>query len=138
MKQTSVSLGESLVHEGLLEPAQLKQIETEMRRAQEPFQKVLRRLRFIEEKKLISFLSVKFNIPQVEVTHQIVKPEVLKLIPENMVRKFTVIPLRKIGNQLTVVMSDPFNLNLLDQLVLKTNFEIQPVLATESEIRGAI
>lgn len=138
MAQANMSLGESLVNEGLLQPDQLKLIEAEVKRTKEPFQKVLRRFRLIEERRLISFLSLKFNIPLVEVTHQVIKPEILKLIPENMIRKFSVIPLRKVGKQLTVVMSDPFNLNLLDQLRLKTGFDIQSVLATEAEIRSAI
>src|SRR3990167_6607855 len=129
MKQTALSLGESLVHEGLLTPDQLKQVEAELKRTQEPFQKVLRRLRFVDEKRLVAFLSAKFNIPEVEVTHQIVKADILKLIPQNMVRKFSIIPLRKIGKRLTVVMSDPFNLSLLDQLRLKTGFDIEPMLA---------
>ncbi len=138
MKQTTMPLGESLIAEGLLKPEQLKQIETEVKRTQEPFQKVLRRFRFVDEKRLVSFLSAKFNIPEVEITHQVIRADILKLIPQNMVRKFSVVPLRKIGKQLTVAMSDPFNLNLLDQLRLKTGFEIQPALATESEIRSAI
>ena len=138
MQKTALSLGESLVAEGLLRADQLKQVETETKRTQESFHKVLRRLKLVDEKRLISFLSTKFNIPSVEVTHQIIKPEILQIVPQNMVRKFSVIPLRKVGKRLTVVMSDPFNLNLLDQLRLKTGFDIEPALATDSEIRNAI
>ncbi len=133
-----LALGEHLVQEGLLKSEQLKQIESEVKRTHEPFHKVLRRLRFVEDKKLNSFISSRFNIPEVEVTHQVIKQEVLKLIPEQMVRKFSVLPLRKVGKRLTVVMSDPFNLHLIDQLRLKTSYEIEPALATESEIRSAI
>ena len=138
MQKTAMSLGESLVGEGLLQPDQFKQVETEAKRLQEPFQKVLKQLRLIDEKRLISFLSAKFNISAVELTHQAIRPEILKSIPENLIRKFAVLPLHKVGKRLTVVMSDPFNLNLLDQLRLKTGLDIQPALATESEIRNAI
>ncbi len=138
MQKTTLSLGESLVAEGLLRADQLKQVETETKRTQESFHKTLRRLKLVDEKRLISFLSSKFNIPSVEITHQIVKPEILQMIPQNMIRKFSVIPLRKVGKRLTVVMSDPFNLNLLDQLRLKTGFDIEPALATDSEIKNAI
>ena len=134
----AITLGEHLVQEGLLKSDQLKQIESEVKRTHEPFHKILRRFRFIEDKKLNSFLSAKFNIPEVEITHQVIKPEVLKLIPESMIRKFSVFPLRKVGKRLTIVMTDPFNLNQIDQLRLKTGFEIEPAIAAESEIRSAI
>ncbi len=134
----ALTLGENLVHEGLLKLDQLRQIESEVKRTHEPFHKILRRFRFIEDKRLNSFLSSKFNIPEVEVTHQVIKQDVLKLVPESIVRKFSVLPLRKVGKRLTVVMSDPFNLNLIDQLRLKTGLEIEPALAVESEIRSAI
>lgn len=134
----ALTLGENLVQEGLLKAEQLKQIESEVKRTREPFHKILRRLRFVDDKRLNSFLSSKFNIPEVEITHQTIKQDVLKTIPEAMIRKFNVFPLRKIGKRLTVVMGDPFNLYLTDQLHLKTGFEIEPALATESEIRSAI
>lgn len=134
----ALTLGENLVQEGLLKAEQLKQIESEVKRTREPFHKILRRLRFVDDKRLNSFLSSKFNIPEVEVTHQVIKQDVLKSVPESIVRKFTVLPLRKVGKRLTVVMSDPFNLSLIDQIRLKSGFEIEPALATDSEIRNAI
>ncbi len=138
MKKTTVSLGESLILQGLLTPEQLKQVESEMQKSGESFQKVLRRFRFVHEKEWVSFLSSHFGIAQVEVTHQIVKPEMLKQIPEDLVRRFGVFPLMKVGKRLTVAMSDPFNLAVIDQLRLKTGYDIDLMLATESEIRSAI
>ena len=134
----SLTLRENLVQEGLLKANQLQEIEAEVKRTHEPFHKILRRFRFIDDKKLNSFISSKFNIPEVEVSHQMIKAEVLKAIPENLIRKFSVLPLRKVGKRLTVVMSDPFNLSLIDQLRLKTGYDIEPALATENELRSAI
>ncbi len=138
MRKTSGSLGESLVEEGLLRADQLRQIEAEMKRTGEPLQRVLRRLHFIDEKKLVQFLSDKFRLPLVEITHQIIRSDVLKLIPQETARKFLVFPIMKIGNRLTLASCDPFNLTLLDQLRLNVGLEIEPVLATEDEIRRAI
>lgn len=138
MKNTVPSLGENLVVEGLLTSAQLKQIESEMHRTQESFQKVLRKLSFIDEKKFLSFLSQKLGIPEIEISHQIVKKEVLAILPQDIVRRFRVLPILRIGKRLTVATSDPFNLNLIDQLRIRTGYEIEQALATESEIRSAI
>jgi len=138
MRGAGTSLGESLVQGGLLKSEQLEKVQSEVRRTQESFHKVLQRLRLVDEKRLTSFLSSKFNIPEVEITHQIIKPEILKLIPEHLVRKFSVFPLRKIGKRLVIAMSDPLNLNAVDQLRLQSGYDIEPRLATDSEIRSAI
>ncbi len=138
MKNTAPSLGENLVAEGLLTTSQLKQVESEMRRTHEPFQKALRKLGFVDERKFVSFLSQKLSIPEIEISHQIVKKEVLAILPQDIVRRFRVFPVLKIGKRLTVATSDPFNLNLIDQLRIRTGYEIEQALATEAEIRGAI
>ncbi len=138
MKKSNTSLGESLVFEGLLTPEQYRQIQIEIEKTQESFVKVLRRLRLIDEKRLLAFLSAKFQIPQVELTHQIIKPEVLKVIPEMLVRRLSVMPIRKIGKRCTVAVSDPMNLSVTDRLRIETGLDIDPVLATESEIKNAI
>lgn len=138
MKNTAPSLGENLVSEGLLTSTQLKQVESEMRRTREPFQKVLRKLSFVDERRFLSFLSKKLGIPEIEISHQIVKKEVITILPQDIVRRFLVFPVLKIGKRLTVATSDPFNLNLIDQLRIRTGYEIEQALATETEIRSAI
>lgn len=138
MKKTSASLADSLVFEGLITVEQLKHVQSESTRTGEAFHKVLKRLGFVDESRFRSFVSAKYNVPEVEITHQVIKPEVLKLIPEPLVRKFQVLPLRKIGKRLVVAVSDPLNLNMLDQLRIKTGFDVEPMLATDSELRSAI
>ncbi len=138
MRKATHSLGEAMVEEGLISSTQLQQLETEIQKTHEPFQKVLKRLRLIDDNKWILFLSSHFNIPRVEVSHQIVKPTILKMIPEDLVRKFGVFPLLKVGKRLSVAMSDPLNLTVIDQLRVRTGFEIDVALATDAEIRSAI
>jgi len=138
MKKSNTSLGESLVFEGLLTQEQFSKAQTEAKQSRDPFPKVLKRLQLIDEKRLMKFMSAKFRIPEVELTHQIIKPQILKLIPELLVRKLGVMPVRKIGKRLTVALSDPLNLNVLDRLRLESGFDIDPALATDSEIRNAI
>ncbi|OGX04624.1 MAG: type II secretion system protein GspE [Omnitrophica bacterium RIFCSPLOWO2_12_FULL_50_11] len=138
MKKPAASLADSLVFDGLVTPEQLARVQSETKRTGESFTGALRRLGLIDEKRFTSFLSRKFDIPEVEVTHQVIKPEILKLVPEPLVRKFQVLPLRKIGKRLVIAVSDPLNLSVLDHLRLRTGFDVEPMLATDSELRNAI
>jgi type IV pilus assembly protein PilB len=138
MKKSNTSLGESLVFEGLLTQEQFNQVQAEVKQTHESFSRVLKRFQLIDEKRLMKFMSAKFRIPQVELTHQIIKPQILKLIPELLVRKLGVMPIRKVGRRLTVALTDPLNLNVMDRLRLESGFDIDPALATDSEIKSAI
>jgi type IV pilus assembly protein PilB len=62
----------------------------------------------------------------------------VQLIPEDLSRKYKVIPLFEREGVLTVAMADPTNLRTVDHLKFKTGKEIDPVIATEKSILGAI
>lgn len=67
-----------------------------------------------------------------------VKPGILDLIPENMARKFGILPLFEIEGELTVAISDPTDIYLLDIVHSQTGFRVIPVIAPVSEITDAI
>ena len=49
-----------------------------------------------------------------------------------------VLPLKRVGSNLTVAMADPTNVFGLDDLKFRTNYSIQPVIASESALLEAI
>lgn len=62
-------------------------------------------------------------------------PEVVSLVPEDMARRYQVIPIRADGDdKLVVAMKDPRNVFALDDLKLKTRKEILPAVMSEQEI----
>ena len=64
--------------------------------------------------------------------------DVINLIPERMAKLYNTIPLSRIGNTLTVAMSDPLNIFALDDLSNFTGCNIDIVLSPEDEIAHAI
>jgi len=76
--------------------------------------------------------------PLIDLKKYKVQPEALRLIPEDMARKYEVIPLRIEGDSLVVAMSQPENLYILDDIHTLTRMQIRPLRAALMDVRGAI
>jgi len=138
MAKDRLSLGESLVAEGVITADQLKKAEDEARRTNQRLSKTLVRLSFVAEEDLVMFLSNKLSIPHIELSNYLIDPKIIELIPEALARKHELIPVLKIGNRLTCAMVDPWNVFALDEIRSKTGFIIEPAVATEGEIKKAM
>lgn len=65
-------------------------------------------------------------------------PEALQLIPENLARRYNVVPLEVRDNTLRVAMAEPDNIMTIEALALRTKKRIEPVPASAADIREAI
>jgi type IV pilus assembly protein PilB len=74
----------------------------------------------------------------VDLDSYLIDEKVLDLVPESLARRYQLIPLFKIGNTLTVAMADPHNIHALDEVMLKTGCEVEPVVSSDVQIRKAI
>lgn len=83
-------------------------------------------------------LIKQLNIPRINLSRYKLTPSLIKLIPLNLVEKYKVIPVSKIGNTLTVAMADPLNIFILEDLKIATNCEIKGVLASPQDLSAAI
>jgi type IV pilus assembly protein PilB len=103
-----------------------------------PLRKVLVQENIIPEEALLALLSKQLYIPTLHLAKYKFDPEIIRLIPERMARLYNLIPLSRIGNTLTVAMSDPLNIFALDDLKALTGCNIDTVISTEAEITAAI
>src|SRR4029453_18240586 len=65
-------------------------------------------------------------------------PDILRLIRKEIIQKYQVFPVRKVGNTLTLALSDPTVVLAIDDVQFATGLHVIPVLAAESAIRAAI
>jgi type IV pilus assembly protein PilB len=137
-KRQKKPLGESLVEKGIITEEQLKQAQFEAQSSAKPLRQILVRKNFITEDDLATFLSQQLNLPRIDLTNYLTDPKIVDLVPEELARKYLVIPVLKIANTLTVAMVDPLNVFALDELRMKTGLEIEPALSTETEIKKAL
>jgi len=131
-------LGESLVEKGLITAEQLRQAELEAGADAKPLRKILTKKGLISEEDLTAFLSQQFDLPFIDLTNYLIEPGIIDLVPEDLARKHLLIPILKIGNDLTVAMVEPSDVFALDELRMKTGLSIEPALATETEVEKAL
>lgn len=103
-----------------------------------PLRKVLVEHGFISEETLLSLISGQLYIPTLHLAKYKFDPAIINLIPERMAKQYNLIPLSKMGDTLTVSMSDPLNIFALDDLHSCTGCKVDTVLSPEDEIAKAI
>ncbi|MFC1658574.1 GspE/PulE family protein [Candidatus Omnitrophota bacterium] len=103
-----------------------------------PLRKLLLKEKVISEKELLSILSEHLYLPSLRLNKYKFDQKVIALVPEKFCRQYGIIPLSQIGNTLTVAMSDPLNIFVLDDLKTLTGCDIDIVLSPEEEIKTAI
>jgi len=83
-------------------------------------------------------LSLELNIPLVDLKRQPVEPAALRLVPEKIARKHTLIPLDILGDRLIVVMANPENIQAIQDISMQTKMTIEPAVGVPEHIREAI
>ncbi len=103
-----------------------------------PLRKVLIKENLISEEELLSLLSNRFFLPTLHLNKYKLDPEIVRIIPEHISRQYCLLVLSRMGNILTVAMSDPLNVFALDDLKVITGCRIDIVLSPEEEILKAL
>jgi type IV pilus assembly protein PilB len=100
---------------------------------------ILVKMGFIEEDKLLGFLAQQYRVQAVDLkVHPPIDPTIIKLVPVELVKKHMILPLKRVGARLSVAMSDPTNVFAIDDLKFRTNYTIEPVIASEPALIEAI
>src|SRR5438309_10716322 len=136
--RVSRRLGDLLVAEGLINQEQLQRALLAQKGTAEKLGSLLVRLNLVDEDKLVGFLSKQYGIPAVTLSQLDIDPDVLKLIPAQMARKYELVPVERKGNVLTLAMADPTNVFALDDVTFLTNLQVQPSVGPQGAIRKAI
>ena len=135
--------GDLLVKSGLIDAMQLQAALGHQRRWGGKLGQCLIDLGFITESELLSFMSDKFKIPAIDLSKSKISPQAFSSVPEMVAKKYGVVPVfLKEGpgkkKTLTLAMSDPTNLKVLDEVQFLTGFKVEPVLAVESTINRVL
>ncbi len=96
------------------------------------------KLGFVKETDLTRMLARQHRMPAVDLTKFQVDPRIAKLIPGDLALKYSVLPLKRDGRTLTIALSDPSHLEVLEDIKFITRLDIFPVIAGEFTLRNAI
>ncbi len=138
MSVMATKIGEMLLKGNIISSDQLRTALETQKRTKERIGTVLVKSGFIKEPELLSFLGRQFNVPVVDLTKYEINPEVVRLLPEDMVQKNLALPINRVGAKLIVAVADPSNMAILDAIGFKTGYAVELVLASEANITNAI
>jgi type IV pilus assembly protein PilB len=135
----SVELGEMLIAAGKITRQQLDKALSLQKDGSGKLIPSLVKIGAIKDEGEISeFVSKQLNIGALRLSDVELNPEIVKLIPPDIARKFNVIAVSKLGKILIVAISDPSNIYVLDAIKFITGCNIQPVISPEKAIQKAI
>src|SRR3989339_1381259 len=118
----------------ILSPEQLAKAQEESKKNNEPLQSSILRLEMMSRVDMLRVLSQEWGVKAVNLDEIEIDPETVKVIPEATARRHRAVPFVKEENVLFVAMADPRDFFVVEDIQLRTNFEVQPYLALPEDI----
>jgi type IV pilus assembly protein PilB len=134
----SAKLGEILVRENLLTAQQLREALEYQREHGGRLGYNLVKLGLVSDDMITAVLSRQYGIPSVNLELFDVEESVIRLIPQEVAQKYSVLPLSRVGATLTLAMVDPTNVFAMDDIKFMTGLNIEPVVVAEASVQSAI
>lgn len=134
----AVRLGELLIRERRISPAQLQEALTHQRAKGGRLGSALVSLGFVQDEDITTILSRQYGVPAISLGQFDLDPTVVRLIPAETAAKYQVIPVARNGTSMTLAMTDPTNVFAMDEIKFLSGLHIEPVVATETAVRDAI
>lgn len=134
-------LGDLLVDEQVITNEQLMEALKKQKEIGKRLGEVLLELKFTTETEIAEALHRQMRIPIAKIREAKISGDVIALLTEPIVRRHTLIPFEIAPdnpNVLRVAMSDPLDIIAIDDLSIITNMQIEPMVATTSDIYFAI
>jgi type IV pilus assembly protein PilB len=127
-----------LVRDNLLNPADAERIQAEALSKKTSFVAQLVESKKLDSATIARVASEDFGIPLFEITSLDLEMAPVKLVDEKIIRRHHVLPLFKRGTRLFVAVSDPTNLQALDEIKFHTGLGTEPILVEEEKLAAII
>lgn len=131
-------LARKLVEDGVIEQAKAISAQEAATKKRMPFVGYLVENKLADAKKIAQSASEEFGVPLVDIDVIDIEPDVVKLVKEKLIRQHKTIPLYKRGNRLFVAVSDPTNLQALDEIKFHVGMTTEAVLACDDRLTAFI
>ena len=139
MARKRQQLGEILKQWGLVDDRQLGEALKISQGSRKRVGEALVSIGAATENDVAKALASQFGLEFVDLDQpNVIKKEARELIPEDMVKKYLVLPLGKEGNTLKVVVHDPMDINLIDDLQFRLGGKVDLALAAKGKIKEFI
>lgn len=129
---------EILIRDQLISQEDLQYALEEQKKTGEELNKVLIRLKLIDEDTLTHLLSQDLGYPPISISRLKIDPALIKIIPKDIAIKYQIMPVSVMGDHLTLAMADPLNIFAIDNLKALTGYTINPIISKTKDIEETI
>lgn len=92
----------------------------------------------IKEEDWLALLIEELNVPSIKLSRYKFDDHAIEVLSDKLARQYHILPVSVIGDFLTIVTSDPLNVNIIDDLEHLTNKKIEVVVTTRTDIKEAL
>jgi type IV pilus assembly protein PilB len=133
-------LGQLLLAKGLIQQDQLDSALEEQKRSghQKLLGEMLVELRICTEDQIVETLAQAYAVPYARVSPKIADPKVIQVLPKEFLEKHQTLPLYLVEGVLTVAVSEPANVFLLEEIERLSGYQVQVVAATARDIKSTL
>ncbi len=140
---TKMRIGEMLLAQKYITQEQLDQALEEQKKTGKRLGRTLVDLKFMPEERLVEILSKQFEVPYVKLENFAIDPEAYTYLPEDLCRTYKVVPLfvskgeddRRVQREaLTIAMTDPTNMRVINIVKFKVKMEVDIVMASDADV----
>lgn len=137
-KRIGKKLGDILVQAEVIGEEQLKQALDFQRREGGLLGDILVKLGYVNEHDIVQALTIQYGFPYLPLENYELKKEIRAIVPENVARQYSMVPLDVIGDMLTVGMSNPLNEKAIEDIEMMTKKKVQVFISTVTSVHEAL
>jgi len=131
-------IGDILIDKGLISGDDLARALENQKKSGRKLGEILVEEALISEEQLIETIAERLKVPKISIASLVIDPRVISTVPVEIARRYTLVPVFRIGEVLTIAMADPLNIIAIDEIKYITKCVIKRVIALEREIKAAI
>ena len=128
------TLGRMLLDAGKLSSEELSRSQATASKEKLPLGQVLVRDGFILSRDIATLSALHLGLPMVDLRSESIDPAAVALVPEDVARRYIVLPLSVSGDILSLALSDPTDVRQIQDLALLTGHNIELVISTQEDI----
>ena len=131
-------LGELLLEKGIISQVQLEKALKIQKEKGGLIGQIFVMLGYVKEEEIAQVLTVQYGFPYLPLESYEISADMIKLIPENVAKQYNLIAIDKIGNLLTISMSNPLNIQAVEDIETLSDCKVQVFISTMTDITNAI
>ncbi|HTZ10755.1 MAG TPA: hypothetical protein VMD04_00035 [Candidatus Margulisiibacteriota bacterium] len=131
-------LGELLIERGLITKQQLDKSLSIQQERGGLIGEILVEQGFTTEEDIAQTLTAQYGFPYLPLSNYDINTDIVALIPGRVAKQYLLLPIDKIGNNLTLAMSNPLNMQAIEDVELLSGCNVQVFVSTSSDIKKTI